>query len=62
MTMLSCDLLYDPDELKLTKTSFSSEGMDSGEVQGFFDSVEKYLKANDLLDIPVARTNIGTDE
>ena len=57
-----CDLLYDPNELKLTKTSFSSEGMDSGEVQGFFDSVEKYLKANDLLDIPVARTNIGTDE
>ena len=56
------DLLYDPNDLKLMKTSFTSEGMDNGEVSEFFDSVEKYLKANDLLEIPVAKTNIGTDE
>ena len=56
------DLLYDPNDLKLTKTSFTSEGMDSSEVSEFFDSVEKYLRANDLLDVPVGKTNIGTDE
>lgn len=56
------DLLYDPEEIHLPKTTFSSEGLASTEVEGFFKTVEEFLIKNDLMNVPVGKTNIGTDE
>ncbi|MBO4461121.1 MAG: hypothetical protein J5778_10780 [Clostridiales bacterium] len=56
------DLLYDPDEIKLPKNKFSSEGIASPNIKEFFDKVEEYLKDNDLMKLPIVKTNIGTDE
>ena len=55
------DLLYDPSKKGcLHKTSFSTCDFESR--YEFFDAVEEYLVKNDLMDLPIDKTNIGTDE
>ena len=56
------DLLYGPDEIKLPDKTFSSEDFASPDIERFFDLVGDYLRENNLMNMAVAKTNIGTDE